>query len=159
MTNPEPTEPESGDTIRPAVGAQIKLIRTRLGLTQEDVAKRMGRYLGTPWHRQQVGIVESGQRALQIVDLMALAAVLDVPLTDILSPLLSCEVVFPTGERWDSRGTGGMELSWETMTAVESAMKDARSALSAGLSWLLEKANEQRRVPLPDISLDTLSDE
>jgi hypothetical protein len=119
----------------------------------------MGRYLGTPWHRQQVGIVESGQRALQIVDLMALAAVLDVPLTDILSPLLSCEVVFPTGERWDSRGTGGMELSWETMTAVESAMKDARSALSAGLSWLLEKANEQRRVPLPDISLDTLSDE
>jgi transcriptional regulator with XRE-family HTH domain len=132
------------------VGAQLKLIRTRKGLTQEEVGRRLTPYLGAPWHRQQVSAAENGQRAFQVIDLMAMAAVFDVPVTDILHPLLRDPVTFPTGLRWTPREPGHMELSWETLSAVEHLMRDARSSLTAGLSWLRDKANEQRSVPLPD---------
>lgn len=152
FVEPDSVMPEtaSPDPTRVAVGAQIKLIRTRLGLTQEDVGRKLAPYLGAPWHRQQVSMAENGQRAFQIIDLMAMAAVFDVPLTDILNPLLREPILFPTGLKYTPRPAEHMELSWETLSAVEHLMRDARSSLTAGLSWLRDKANEQRSVQLPD---------
>ena len=140
----------STDPIRTAVGHQVKTIRHRKGLKQEEVGQLIEKYLGKPWPRQQVSAIEKGLRAFTIIDILALSAVLDVPPTDILYPVLTGTVVFPNGREWQPPSPGNVELSWETAAAVESALKDARQSLSVAMSWLRGSTNAKRSVPLPE---------
>ncbi len=62
------------DTLTDQVGKRLKARREDLGLTQEQVARRMGFQ-----HRQTLGAIENGERNIQPAELAAAAQALDVP--------------------------------------------------------------------------------
>jgi transcriptional regulator with XRE-family HTH domain len=138
------------DSIRAAVGNQIRTIRHRKGLKQDEVGQLIEKYLGKPWPRQQVSAAEKGLRAFTIIDILALSAVLDVPPTDLLYTVLTDAVTFPSGQEWQPPSPESVELSWETAEAVEAALVNARSSLSVAMAWLRGSTNEHRSVPLPE---------
>lgn len=73
-------------TLRKLVGANVAAIRDAGSLTQTEVAQRVGDILGTPWARQQISRAETGGRALNVDELVALAVALDVTVIDLLAP-------------------------------------------------------------------------
>lgn len=62
--------------IEQVIGERILLRRTDLGLTQEEVGKRVGIWLGREWSRQAVSAAEKGKRAFTAAELIAVAAAL-----------------------------------------------------------------------------------
>ncbi|MDZ5662353.1 helix-turn-helix transcriptional regulator [Nocardioides sp. S-58] len=64
-----------------AFGESIRLLRRRVGLSQEELAHAAG------LHRTYVGSIERGERNLSIGNAWALADALDASLADLLSPM------------------------------------------------------------------------
>lgn len=90
-------------TIEEAVGQRIRERREGLTdedgkpLTQERLGAKLGDYLGVTWTRQAVYTAERGGRDFRAVELAALAAVLDVSVSWLMSS--TDPVEFPTGRR------------------------------------------------------------
>lgn len=61
-----------------ALGQRIRDERTRLGLSQEELAHRAG------LHRTYVGSVERGERNISVGSLYTLADILDTPASTLL---------------------------------------------------------------------------
>lgn len=58
-------------------------------MTQAELGKRVGRYLGRAWSPQTVSAAEKGRRAFTALELMVLSTELDVPIHSLLSPAFS----------------------------------------------------------------------
>lgn len=72
----------AGDTHEGAderLGASVKYLRERTGMTQAELARRMTE-LGWPWHQSTVYRVESGRQSLRFPEAVDVATVLNTPL-------------------------------------------------------------------------------
>jgi len=63
------------------IGSRLKARRERLGLTQDELARRMGLN-----HRQTLGTIESGERKIQPDELAAASRALEVPVDFFTDP-------------------------------------------------------------------------
>jgi transcriptional regulator with XRE-family HTH domain len=68
------------------VGSRMRERREELGLTQEHIGSQFEPLLGRPWSRQAVSAAEKGDRSFAAAELVALAAVLHVTVSDLLRP-------------------------------------------------------------------------
>jgi len=64
--------------VRRAFGARLKELRAHAGLTQEDLAERLGK------SRETVQKMETGRHAAPLPDLFRLAAVFQITIADLL---------------------------------------------------------------------------
>lgn len=84
--------------IEEVVGRQISIVRERRGLSQAELGQRLGEWLDKPWRKQIVWQAERGQRAFNVVELVAFAHVLDVSVVTLLKPPLEeAEFDMPSG--------------------------------------------------------------
>jgi transcriptional regulator with XRE-family HTH domain len=85
-------------TVSEVVGQTISALRQAAGLTQAELAAAM-REIGFPWQRQTVARVERGVRALNVDELVALAAYFEMPVPAVLArpEVLGPSTVF---EQW-----------------------------------------------------------
>ncbi|SOO14216.1 helix-turn-helix domain-containing protein [Xanthomonas citri] len=65
---------------------RLRLQREALGLTQTDVARRLG------WPQQRLSAVEAGARRLDVIEFIELASQLDLDLTELLTTLRNAVV-------------------------------------------------------------------
>jgi transcriptional regulator with XRE-family HTH domain len=70
--------PQSNETLRGVVAANVKDRRLRLGLSQEELADICG------YHRTYIGSVERGERNITLSTLEALAKALGASANDLL---------------------------------------------------------------------------
>jgi transcriptional regulator with XRE-family HTH domain len=90
----------SDQTYAGAVVANIIRARTELGLSQKTLGNRM-KALGFSWRQQIVNAVETGERRLQVDELLGLTIALKITLQELLSPSEGDRetlVVLPSGE-------------------------------------------------------------
>lgn len=66
-------------------GRELKRLRTDRGWSQEAVARRMTAS-GYDWHQTTVGRTESATRPLRVNEAVVLAAIFEVPITQLLIP-------------------------------------------------------------------------
>ena len=72
--------------VEEVVGWQLRERREALGLTQEQLGGQLEPLLGRPWSRQAVSAAEKGDRSFGAAELVALAAVLQATVGDLLKP-------------------------------------------------------------------------
>ena len=72
-----PRDAEQNAVLR-AFGEQVRQIRTRVGMSQADVAHAAG------LHPTYISGIESGRRNASVLSIYAIADALDVPPTDLL---------------------------------------------------------------------------
>jgi transcriptional regulator with XRE-family HTH domain len=83
-TGSEPAEPPAvkgapvSSTLNAALLKAIRAERARAGLTQSELAERLG------WHRNTIAKIEAGDRQLAAHELVDLCQALAVPLTTLL---------------------------------------------------------------------------
>ncbi len=70
-----------------AVGQTIRDLREQRGMSQAELGRALGDELDRPWPRQTVSQAEAGRRAFPVRELVAVAGVLGVPITDLVAPL------------------------------------------------------------------------
>jgi transcriptional regulator with XRE-family HTH domain len=83
-----------------AVIGNIVRGRTKLGISQKSLGNRMNA-LGFKWRQQIVNAVETGDRRLQVDELLGLAVALQTTLQELLSPTEADQetpVALPSGE-------------------------------------------------------------
>ncbi len=68
------------------VGQCLRYWRTRVGFRQADLADLMRDELGTPWKQGIVANIETGSRAVSLVEIMGLCVALGVTLDEFLYP-------------------------------------------------------------------------
>lgn len=115
------------------IGRRVRHLRDQKGLTGDQLAQRVGRWLGPQWNRKTVWQVEAGKRDFRIVELFALAYALDVGVDGLLllydpstgKPLR--EIEMPTGEVIDFTPKTHFTSSWLVRVDVE----ELEAALSA----------------------------
>lgn len=66
-------------------GRRMKAIREARRIPQQHVAMNLSMLHGMPWHQSTVGKVESGLRPVRLAEAVAIAAVLAVPLQELLT--------------------------------------------------------------------------
>jgi transcriptional regulator with XRE-family HTH domain len=84
-----PHNPADHGTIPSAeqlAGQELKRLRTDRGWSQEAVARRMSAS-GYDWHQTTVGRTESATRPLRVNEAVVLAAIFEVPITQLLIPV------------------------------------------------------------------------
>jgi transcriptional regulator with XRE-family HTH domain len=150
------------------IGQRVRLARELAGMSQAALGAALGQYLGKPWAPQQVASLETGKRKrLSPDELVALAGILDRPVTWFLLPEGDEPYRFPGGMELDPRAVLGERASrsrrpaeaerlvrslerllphllrtWQRLqVASDEAQKELRSA-----SELLE---DLKMVPLP----------
>ena len=68
------------EDFRAAFGRRIRELRDRLDLSQEELAERAG------LHRNYIGGIERGERNVAILNVVKLAASLEVSIAELFSP-------------------------------------------------------------------------
>lgn len=122
-------------------GVAIKDLRTRLGLTQADLAERLTD-AGYPTQRATVAKMENGARPTSVEEVAAVAAVLDVPITYVLPGTLDENAVDGEKRSLAARLAVSMstELQFDEILSVVAKAKQEHaresSALQARLSSL-----------------------
>jgi transcriptional regulator with XRE-family HTH domain len=79
------------------VGTRIHEARTVAEMSQERLGEAVSDYLGRPWPKQVVSKIEKGGRLVDAAELVALAAVFDLPISWFLTPATAQVVVLPSG--------------------------------------------------------------
>ncbi len=83
-------------TVEEMVGQKVRDKRELVGITQEELGKDLGQFLGHEWSRQSVSAAEKGGRDWRAVDLIAVAQVLGTTVGWLTLPSrLSDEIEFP----------------------------------------------------------------
>jgi transcriptional regulator with XRE-family HTH domain len=73
--------PQRNLSARKTFASNVRRVRLRLGLTQEELADRSG------LHRTYVGSVERGERNISIDNMERLASALDAEVEELLRPV------------------------------------------------------------------------
>src|SRR6266516_1783192 len=63
------------------VGERVRAARASTGMSQAELGRRLGGYLEKPWFAQAVSEAEKGRREFTATELIALAVVLDRPVS------------------------------------------------------------------------------
>jgi transcriptional regulator with XRE-family HTH domain len=71
---------------REIVGRNVKRARTDAGLSQDALAEGVGAFLKDPWVKQTVYRIETGKRAVDADELLALSYLLNVTISTLLFP-------------------------------------------------------------------------
>jgi transcriptional regulator with XRE-family HTH domain len=119
------------------VGRRVAEARDRRGLSQAELGESMAQLLGEgkAWSNKVVSFVETGQRQLDSSELLIVAACLDVPVYQLLTPRPDEAVELPSGDLMDSAEV--------TRHVVGDARTDPRLATVAGrMEVLAEVADE-----------------
>lgn len=122
------------------VGRRVAEARDRRGLSQAELGESMAQLLGEgkAWSNKVVSFVETGQRQLDSSELLIVAACLDVPVYQLLTPRPDEAVELPSGDLMDSAEV--------TRHVVGDARTDPRLATVAGrMEVLAEVADELAR--------------
>lgn len=86
-------------TLDQEIGNQITDAREEVRMSQSELGKRVGDYLGRAWPRQTVSQVERGERPLKAVEIVAICQILPVAPFTLLMP--SAPVKLPSGRQLD----------------------------------------------------------
>ncbi|UPK64655.1 helix-turn-helix domain-containing protein [Rhodococcus pyridinivorans] len=97
---------EDDPTIDQIVGANVRQYRTGTSMAQHELGSKMEVYLGRAWPAQTVSLAEKGRRPFAVTELVALADIFAVTVTDLLDPAdyASSAITLPSGS--------GMYLTW-----------------------------------------------
>jgi transcriptional regulator with XRE-family HTH domain len=112
---------------RDALGAAIQRVRVRAGLTQGQLGELTG--LGQPL----VSRIEAGARKIDLVELVRVAAALDVTVDDLLSEALSA-------------GGGPVPQGEATPELIALRLADTDTSVRAALHWVPEFLDRLRRL-------------
>ena len=93
------TQPAPELTLEEAVGRRVRELRTERGWTQVQLAQGMAVAGLTDWRRLTVTALESGQRRIQLDEVLVLAHVFGVPVVELL-PLDDRSAVAPADDHW-----------------------------------------------------------
>jgi transcriptional regulator with XRE-family HTH domain len=85
--------------IEEIVGRRVRDIRERKDMTQADLGRAVGPFLGRPWSRQTMSFAEQGRRAFTAAELVVLAHVLNTNIAMLFVP--------PAGDDDDLELPGG----------------------------------------------------
>jgi transcriptional regulator with XRE-family HTH domain len=100
-------------TYAEVLAANFRAARARIGLSQETTAARMKALGFSGWRYQTVGVVENGKRKLSAEEVMALAWVLELSISALMSPAAEDgEVRFPSGERVSARSVAMLAIAY-----------------------------------------------
>jgi transcriptional regulator with XRE-family HTH domain len=77
---------EAAVRIEEVVGTRIRSVREHEGMSQEQLGRELGRYLGKPWPNQQVSVAEDGGRKFSALEIFALCMVLKRPASYFFTP-------------------------------------------------------------------------
>jgi Zn-dependent peptidase ImmA (M78 family)/transcriptional regulator with XRE-family HTH domain len=113
-------------SLAPLIGERVRRARIRLGLSQEELAKRAG--FG---HHQIVSQIERGQREVKAVELVRLARVLHLTVGDLIA---EAEPPRPA-VLWRASPESGAALEEAKFLEVWQRYKSARAALEPGGPW------------------------
>lgn len=107
------------------VGQRLRAVREYLGLSQAELGRRLAAYLGRPWFPQAVSEAEHGRRQFTAEELLALAVLLDKPVSWFFLPLDKGAVYdfparsVPVGELLDGPLVGHIEANGAVALLVE----------------------------------------
>lgn len=156
------------------VGRRVKEIRDRRGLSQKEFGIAVGRHLGEDktWSNKVVSFVETGERQLDSSELLIVAAVLEVPVYELMRPRPDEEVELPSGEVMNAVevtrhvvGFAGADPRFVNVAGqmvsladiAEELAREARAAASvlAGQRrtepWLEVRAREGERIAIVEV--------
>lgn len=77
---------DDGMKVETIVGLRMASAREARGMSQPELGRLLGEYLGKPWQRQAVSAAEKGARAFTAAELLALSFILRVPVEQLFKP-------------------------------------------------------------------------
>lgn len=84
------------------VGKRVKEARLRAGLSQEELGLAVERLMGQRWTNKVVSFLEHGDRQLDSSELLIVAAVLGVPIHELMRPEPGEQIELPSGDWMDA---------------------------------------------------------
>jgi len=121
--------------IEEVIGKRIREARELDGLSQDQLGRDMGRYLGKPWPNQQVSVAESGGRKFSALELFAVCMVLGRPASYFFLPGTEDVVEVPGPEQ--RVGADAFAVQWTGRQDPGAVIPQVR-AVFAPLMELLE---------------------
>lgn len=125
----EVAEPGAIPTAEELAGRELRRLRAELGWSQEEVARRMAAF-GYDWHQTTVGRIEAAQRPLRLNEAVSLAALFDVPLTQLLvSPTMGIDDIDGEIEQTEEKLAASLEqleVERARLDEVNARMADVR---------------------------------
>jgi transcriptional regulator with XRE-family HTH domain len=134
------------------IGGNVKAAREHRGMTAKELGEKVGEIFGKTWPRQTVYLLEQGERRLAAEEVVALAYVLDVSITELFIPPSSVDQV-QVG-RWKlprewllTDGKKDSEQLYEVarhMQALDRSMRDIFSTYRAQ-QWVMHDIDRALR--------------
>ncbi|NGO47995.1 helix-turn-helix domain-containing protein [Streptomyces ureilyticus] len=142
---------------RRKLGAELRALRTRAGLTSGEAARRVG------WHQSKVSRIETGHSGVKAADLRRLLEAYDVRDPELLELLVVLAGSEGDGRhRWWNAYRGLLPPTYRDFISLESqasAMRTLENSVVPGLLQTPEYAREVTRAAvdgLPDGKVDAL---
>ncbi|MFC4466720.1 helix-turn-helix domain-containing protein [Streptomyces xiangluensis] len=142
---------------RRKLGAQLRALRTRAGLTSGEAARRVG------WHQSKVSRIETGRSGVKAADIRRLLDAYDVRDPELLELLVVLAGAYGDGRhRWWNAYRGLLPPTYRDFISLESqagAMRTLENSVVPGLLQTPEYAREVTRAALdglPDGKVDAL---
>ncbi|MFG2026833.1 helix-turn-helix domain-containing protein [Streptomyces sp. NPDC048825] len=142
---------------RRKLGAELRALRTRAGLTSGEAARRVG------WHQSKVSRIETGRSGVKAADIRRLLDAYDVRDPELLELLVVLAGAYGDGRhRWWNAYRGLLPPTYRDFISLESqagAMRTLENSVVPGLLQTPEYAREVTRAALdglPDGKVDAL---
>lgn len=135
-------------TIEEHIGLKVAALREQRGWNQRELGEVLEKVTGRKWERQSVWAAEHGKRAWAIVDLLGIAEVFDVSLSDLLLAEDALDVGgmerTPADLSRMTESDSQFEGHWQSFLALEglrSILDTATAEYQLALDSLRTKAN------------------
>lgn len=123
--------------IEEIIGSRIATAREQNGITQGELGKRVGEWLGQDWSRQAVWAAEKGKRSFTAVELITLASALNVAPDYLLTPPVKVrEIHMPSGVIVSREDFNTRTLPSSESGEIFQDMEETLSSVLAGVEAL-----------------------
>jgi len=130
-------------TVKETIGKRIKEERTRLNLSQEDLAQKIG------WKEHvKISSIERGERDIKAWELSKIASVLKIDMNKLMGDLSSCEASLPF-VFWRRKPKRHEEIQAEFLKKSEDYSLVER---------LLKVEKKERKLPHEDLNVNSAND-
>jgi len=128
-------------TAEELAGAELRRLRQLRRWSQDEVARRMSASGHANWHQTTVGKTEAAARPLRLNEAVTLAALFDIPVTQLVAPITlnAADIegeIRAEGERWEkvvAENQAAQTALEEAAVRTRAAQGDlARTAAEAG---------------------------